>query len=212
MIKREVGTYHTKRTRIVVFVSVTVLHIALIAFVRFGAEVPPLHLEAATGVLRLVNVQEALPPPRESFPLRSTQQEVRNNSAPVETLIESMESTAETIASVTENTSLEGEIEYFSEQQVSALPLLPENEIASRIVYPLGARQLGIEGLVLLELLIDSRGLIRNARIVKEEPTNRGFGAAALSAFQRVQALRPAHISGRSVAVRFHYTVHFRLR
>jgi len=105
-----------------------------------------------------------------------------------------------------------GQSEYLRRHQISALPLLPESEIARAIVYPRNARRLNIEGTVTLELFIDRQGTITDVRILRETPLDRGFGEAALNAFRGIRALRPAELNGEPVAVRFQYNLRFTLR
>jgi protein TonB len=95
--------------------------------------------------------------------------------------------------------------------RVSYPPVFSEQEIRRNLVYPPIPRRSGIEGLVYLELFIDSRGQIQRIDILREEPADRGFGEAAAAAFRGLSC-KPAEADGRPVAVRYRYPVRFRLR
>ena len=104
----------------------------------------------------------------------------------------------------------EGE-EYLSMGRISVPPEFSERDIRRNLVYPAVARRSGIEGLVYLELFIDSRGQVQRINILRENPENRGFGEAAAAAFRGLSC-KPAEANGRPVAVRYRYPVRFRLR
>jgi protein TonB len=100
--------------------------------------------------------------------------------------------------------------EYLPQNMVSVVPNLDEKEILSRMVYPSIARRAGIEGLVYLELYIDRNGLVQRIRVLKESPPGRGFGEAAVKAFEGLRG-DPAMLNGEAVSVRYRYPVRFRL-
>jgi TonB family protein len=77
--------------------------------------------------------------------------------------------------------------------------------------YPEMARKANIEGKVRVEVLIDTRGKVRDARIVDESGTNIGFEEAALEAALKGE-WRPAMQNKQPVAVRVSYPVVFRLK
>jgi protein TonB len=95
--------------------------------------------------------------------------------------------------------------------KISAAPVFSEQELLRNLVYPAIAQRAGIEGMVYLELFIDSRGNIRRIEILKEDPQGRGFGEAATAAFRGITC-KPAEANGQTVAVRYRYPVRFRLR
>lgn len=77
--------------------------------------------------------------------------------------------------------------------------------------YPAAAAAMGLTGRVVLELLVDETGAVREARVV--ESTSPLFEAAALEAVRRWRYSRPVDArSGASVACLLTVTVHFRLR
>jgi protein TonB len=65
--------------------------------------------------------------------------------------------------------------------------------------------------MVYLELFVDKDGLVRNITILKEDPSGRGFGEAAVKAFQGLKGV-PAQANGATVAVRYRYPVRFSIR
>lgn len=87
---------------------------------------------------------------------------------------------------------------------VSEMPSI-KNEI--RPAYPESARVERLEGNVVLDILIDASGAVRQASVV-EGPSV--FRAGALEAIKRFQ-FYPAKVEGRAVAVRIRYTLKFQL-
>lgn len=86
---------------------------------------------------------------------------------------------------------------------VTSMPVLV-SEV--RIAYPEEAKKAGIEGPVVMDLLIDEQGKVRQVNLVKGP----GFGLneAALTAIKNFQ-FRPAKIKEQSVAVKIRYTYRF---
>lgn len=86
---------------------------------------------------------------------------------------------------------------------VSSMPQLL-SEV--RIPYPEEAKKAGIEGPVVMELLIDDQGQVRQVTLVKGP----GFGLneAALSAIKSFK-FRPAKMQDQAVAVKIKYTYRF---
>jgi TonB family protein len=77
--------------------------------------------------------------------------------------------------------------------------------------YPPLALQAGIEGMVLIEALVDKGGNVRDAWVVKASGCKAGFEEAALKAAYQTK-YKPAISSGQPVAVRVTYPVQFRLK
>jgi len=202
-----------------------------------AAASPAAQAADAPGIMRLVNIQQAPPiqipavqahippviqppsptllpldPPPTATPAPPTAQpSVPAESPPAPQSVPLLEAaTGQTLAA--QNNGGLGQTEYLLQHQISALPVLPVNEIIRNVVYPHLARQLNIEGIVHLELFIDRLGNITNIRVLAETPANRGFGTAATNAFRGIRALRPAELNGVPVAVRFQYSLNFTLR
>lgn len=102
------------------------------------------------------------------------------------------------------------ESDFMPMQKISQLPVIAENSLRSRLVYPEMARKAGIEGTVYLELFIDSIGKIRKIAVLKESPSGYGFASAAMSAFDGCTCV-PAKSEGKTVSVRFRYPIRFSL-
>lgn len=73
--------------------------------------------------------------------------------------------------------------------------------------YPPEAREKRIEGDVVLDILIDQSGIVRDAKVVEGE---RIFWAGALAAIKNFK-FKPAKVDGESVAVRIQYRIVFEL-
>ena len=100
------------------------------------------------------------------------------------------------------------EIEYLPQHKISAVPVIPSREVLARIVYPPMALKQGIEAVVYLELYIDSAGLIKKIKVLKDP--GHGFAQAAVSALQGLSCI-PANANGKNVAVKYRYPVKFTL-
>jgi protein TonB len=83
---------------------------------------------------------------------------------------------------------------------------MPKLKADVRIPYPPSAKQAGIEGPVVMDLLIDETGQVRRATLISgpDESLNR----AALAAARGFQFI-PGQVDGKSVAVQIRYTYRF---
>jgi protein TonB len=86
---------------------------------------------------------------------------------------------------------------------VTSMPVLT-SEI--RISYPPQAKQASIEGPVVMDLIIDDQGKVRQVSLVRGP--GYGLDEAAIEAIQKFQ-FRPAQIADKSVAVKIRYTYRF---
>jgi protein TonB len=77
-----------------------------------------------------------------------------------------------------------------------------------RILYPPEARKAGIEGRVVMDLLIDKAGKVRKVELVRGP--GGGLDEAAMDAIQRFE-FQPAEVQGQPVAVKIRYSYIFRL-
>jgi protein TonB len=75
-----------------------------------------------------------------------------------------------------------------------------------KIPYPAEARQKKIEGRVVMELLIDAQGAVRDARLISSPSPD--LGDAAVEAVKRFK-FRPAEVEGKPVAVKTRFTYNF---
>ena len=76
--------------------------------------------------------------------------------------------------------------------------------------YPKQARKKGIEGQVILKILIDKKGRVLDASVVSEGPKDAGFGAAAIEAVRQWR-YKPAQVDGEAVDSYFHVKTDFSL-
>jgi protein TonB len=95
--------------------------------------------------------------------------------------------------------------------QVSTPPQFDPNALLVDLVYPPIALRAGIEGRVILELFVDRSGMVQRIEILQENPTDRGFGEAAVKLFTGRQGI-PAIANGQAVAARYRYPVTFRIK
>lgn len=111
-------------------------------------------------------------------------------------------------STVTESTPEE---KYFKASEVSSMPSLPLKLLRQRLQYPQEARRRGIEGIVYLQLYINSQGIVEKVEILHEKPNaSYGFGSAAKNALLGLKGT-PAKIGKNAVGVIFRYPVRFSL-
>ena len=202
--------------RLIIFTVVAALHLVLILFFAVQVRGESLPGEEPVPVMKILDLQAEVPPPP---PPPSAPPP--DNPAAVETIAENMIETDEVPKDqvlvppgsiVTPGVPNQGEgEEYLPMGRISVPPKFSDQDIRRNLVYPAVARRSGIEGLVYLELFIDSRGQVQRINILRENPENRGFGEAAAAAFRGLSC-KPAEANGRPVAVRYRYPVRFRLR
>jgi protein TonB len=74
-------------------------------------------------------------------------------------------------------------------------------------IYPQAARMAKIEGIVILEVVIDERGTVKNTRVLKSVPL---LDQAAVDAVSR-WTFSPARLNGEAIPIVMTVTVNFRL-
>lgn len=87
---------------------------------------------------------------------------------------------------------------------------LPAPINPGRPPYPELARKAGIEGTVWVKALVDKRGKVRDALVVKESGAKAGFEEASLQHAYTI-TYKPAISNGQPIAVWVTYPVHFKL-
>lgn len=106
--------------------------------------------------------------------------------------------------------------EILNAEDADALPTPTEEYLVSempRVVsevrpeYPKEARDKKIESKVVMDILIDQNGNVRQANVVSGEQIFRQGALAAIKKFR----FRPAMVEGKSVAVKIRYTLNFEL-
>jgi protein TonB len=201
-----------KILRPALFAFVAFIHLILLFFLAFNVNTISMREEEPAHVMKLTDIEEEVPPPPPP-PLEEVTQ------IPVETIAENIIETDDVSSQilvapgtiVTTVPIRPVEEVYLQMHQVSEPPKIDERQILSKLVYPSIALRSGIEGSVIVELFIDKAGTIRNITIMKEAPEGRGFGEAAVKAFEGVKAI-PARANGEPVSVRYRYPVRFKLR
>jgi protein TonB len=208
----------TNIARSVIFVVVAGLHGVLIFFAAFSMNAAVKEAEPAARTISLVDIREdiPLPPPPPPPPPPERPPEIFQNTveAAAETLIEADEVPEEIVVREiipVPSVRPAPEIEYLPQHRITTPPSFPEQKIRDAIVYPPIALRSGTEGLVYLELFVDSRGEIRQITVLRETPPERGFGEAAVNAFKGIRAA-PAQADGRDVGVRWRYPIRFTIR
>lgn len=205
--------------RLALFFLVAALHGVLILFLAFPLETPEKGPEPEAKIMKLVDLTEAPPPPPEipPPPAAPPQQSVE---AVAETLVETDEVPPDQVvvaslpydASPQQGPRVSSEPEYLPQHLVTKVPIFSERDIRKNLVYPPIALRSNVEGVVVLLLFVDARGDIQQITVLKEEPQGRGFGEAALRAFQGVRATRPAEANGAAVGIQYRYPIRFTLR
>ena len=204
------GGFGLARMRAFIFAGVAVLHITLILLVAFNIETIVKAPEPVAGVMKLVDLEEEIPPPPEIplIPQTNTQESIAENV--IETDEEPPPYTAPVSGPVQQYIEPE-QVEYLQQHLITQIPVFPENEIRRNTVHPPIAQRSNIEGTVYLALFIDREGNIRDIRVLRENPPDYGFGEAAVNAFRGVRA-KPAEANGVPVAVQYRYNISFTLR
>lgn len=95
---------------------------------------------------------------------------------------------------------------YAAASQVSELPSVDGRPESLRPFYPEAARQRGIEGDVVLRLLVDSDGSLAKVEVIGDP--GGGLGAAGARAIRQFR-FRPGKVGGQPVATTITYVLHF---
>ncbi|MDR0383672.1 MAG: energy transducer TonB [Spirochaetaceae bacterium] len=197
-----------------VLLFVALLHVILLFFIVFSVEVTAGTSDLPPAVMKLADINEEEPPqppsPEPKKPPAPAAELAASDDVVAENVIEAEETPVEVAAAAPSSALSRYAEEYLPQNMVSTVPKLDEKEIRSRLIYPPIALRAGLEGMVYLELYIDSEGLVRRVRVLKENPHGRGFGEAAVKAFEGLRG-RPALANGEAVAVRYRYPVRFQV-
>ncbi|MDR3276871.1 MAG: energy transducer TonB [Treponema sp.] len=202
-----------------VFLAVAAVHVLLLVFFAVRMDTDLSAPEPQPVVVKLTDLREDIPPP--PAPPVDTPPPENAVESIAETMIETDEVPENQVlvdpGTLRESTAWVpgqtggGEEDFLPMHMVSAVPVFPEREILSALVYPPIALRAGIEAIVYLELFVDHEGKIRNIVVLKEDPEGRGFGEAAVRAFAGIRC-KPAEANGVPVAVRYRYPVRFKIK
>jgi protein TonB len=203
-------------SRLIIFLAVAILHIVLILSFVIRVNAAVINSEPAAAVMKLTDLAEEEPLPPPPPPVREEPQEnavesIAENMIATETVPDQVVVAPGTLTGPPAQYTY-GETEnYLPMHKISIAPVFSEREIAQAIVYPPIALRSGLEGTVYLELFIDRQGTVQQIRILKEDPADKGFGAAAVRAFTGLRC-KPAEANGEPVAVRYRYPVRFSIK
>lgn len=185
----------SKLWRPAVFAFALLLHVAAICLfsVRQKEEEVQTVDFSQADVFKLVDVQEYVKPP------------VNENDVAVTNQPKASERVQETEKKVIKDFD---ESAFLPQHKISSVPVIPIREVLSRIEYPPMALRQGIEAVVYLELFIDSGGVIKNIKVLKDP--GHGFAEAAVAALRGIVCI-PANANGKNCAVRYRYPIKFTL-
>ncbi len=178
----------------IIVAAVALFHAGILVFARVAAPAAADEDPSEYRVLKLVDVEEYVPPPETPVTF------VSNQPVASERVVTTDEAVVET---------RDDEADYLPQHKISVVPEIPTKEILSRIRYPSLALRQEIEGVVYLELFIDAGGAVRMIRVLKDP--GYGFAEAAVEALTGMRC-KPALANGKPVAVRFRYPVRFTLQ
>ena len=189
------------------FIAVAAAHLILILLIAFKVNTVQQEPAELARVMKVTDLDEAPPPP----PPEPEPPPPRVESI-AETMIETDIVPDQVVVAPGTVTRAVGEWDdYLPIHKVSVPPKFNERDIMAALVYPPIALRSSVEGRVILELFVDSTGIIRRIRILQENPTDRGFGEAAVKAFTAKRGT-PAYANGEPVSTRYRYPVSFRMR
>jgi protein TonB len=210
---------NANRIRLIIFAVVALLHVLLILFFAINVNAVMVTPEAPPEVMKLTDISEQVPleerpaPPPPPEPADLPQNAVESIA---ETMVETDTITDQTLVApgtlIISRAPTTGAVEeYLPMHKISVAPVFSEREILSRLIYPPIAQRSGLEGMVYLELVIDRQGQVRQVIVLRETPADRGFGEAAVKAFEGLRCT-PAEANGAAVGVRYRYPVRFQIR
>ena len=190
---------------------VAVLHVFVLFYLKFAVPAAPVEIKDEYAILKLVDIEEYVPPPPPIAPVIRDEQPIVVQTQPTasETIIETEKEIIETAEPVPVQVVLSTEPVYVPQHKISQIPVIPTREILAKIQYPPLALRQGIEAVVYLELFIDQNGKIRKIDVLKDP--GYGFSEAAIAALEGMQC-EPARANNEPVAVRFRYPVRFSLK
>jgi periplasmic protein TonB len=189
------------KIKLLIFVFTAALHIVILFFFVFDVKKVIQEESPESRVMKLTDLAELSPPP----------------PSPIESYIPQSKEIAETMIETEiphiQNAAAAGTLliqeNYLPMHLVSTRPEFDYEKIKTDLIYPPIAFRSGIEGRVMLELFVDRTGTVQRAEILLEEPSDRGFGEAAIKAFSGKKGT-PATANGEAVSCHFRYPVVFR--
>ena len=186
-------TKHSRIWRLAVFAFALLIHVAAICF--FSVKQKEEDVETVdfsqADVFKLVDVQEYAKPEPQSDEIVVNQPKASERVCETEKKVKDFDESA-----------------FLPQHKISSVPVIPIREVLSKIEYPPMALRQGIEAVVYLELFIDSKGAIKNIKVLKDP--GHGFAEAAVAALKGIVCV-PANANGKNCAVRYRYPIKFTL-
>ena len=186
-------TKHSRIWRLAVFAFALLIHVAAICF--FSVKQKEEDVETVdfsqADVFKLVDVQEYVKPEPQSDEIVVNQPKASERVRETEKKVKDFDESA-----------------FLPQHKISSVPVIPIREVLSKIEYPPMALRQGIEAVVYLELFIDSKGAIKNIKVLKDP--GHGFAEAAVAALKGIVCV-PANANGKNCAVRYRYPIKFTL-
>jgi TonB family protein len=189
--------------RVRAFVHSCILHLAVILLLVFGLRSTTTEEEVPIELMEFLKAQ-----PRAARPTTAPPVVLPRKSTPSATLPAPMSESASSSATTSPTDVPPGSVQGIGEPtaeeyQVSELPTLI-NEI--RIPYPPSAKAKGIQGAVVFDIIVNSRGEVQSAKVVKSPSQELSDAAkSAVGAFR----FRPARVKDKPVAIQIRYTYRF---
>ncbi len=192
------------KSGVAAFIIAAIIHVVIFFTLTFP--VPEKKERNDVSVFKIVDITEYRP--REE---KKEEKKKELNEDKIETATQPAvaETILETDKQVIETDDRGGEIEFLPQHRISVAPVIPADLVKSKIKYPTLANLQKIEGVVFLELFIDSEGIIRKINILKDP--GYGLAEAAVKALDGI-VCAPAQANGKAVAVRYRYPVRFVLK
>ena len=192
-----------KITRPFIYLLTALIHIIILF--SFSFKIAEQSERDDLSIFKIVDVTEYTVPEKEQIPRADREKEVLEVSRQ-DSIAENI---TETEKAVVESEGGINSIDFLPQHKISVPPGIPAELVKGRIEYPKLANMQKIEGVVFLELFIDSRGVIRNIIVLKDP--GYGLAEAAVKAFEGVKCV-PAAANGKPAAVRFRYPIRFTLK
>jgi protein TonB len=186
-----------KKLRLCVFIFAVLLHVGLLFFIVVKTQTVMQAPEENARIMKLTDFEELIPKDPEVPIVEAIAEEM------IETDTEPVQEVLAAGVFITEN--------YLPMHQLSTPPKFDENGITQDLVYPPIALRGGVEGRVILELFVDFSGTVQKIMILREDPPEKGFGEAAVKAFEGRKGV-PAFANGEPVSARYRYPVSFRIK
>lgn len=208
-----------RHSRIFLYLAVVLFHFSLLFLISFPQVRGELSSSYEKHSFQIVDRKRAFPDEskatrnvtkRKIVPLPNLEGDRKEKIEIVETVDQgeqekSKKEEVETAIPVSEEAD-----EYFPQHKITKAPRIPVSQVRSRLRYPPRALRERVEGIVYVQLYIDSHGIVKKVEILKE-PVGYGFGDAAREAMIGVRCT-PGKIDNRSVAVVFRYPIRFVLQ